>query len=118
MDSPQGSYIPPPPPPPGGGYSPPGGGSDKLIYPSNPARDPILVLVLNLLLFGSVGYFLLGQTIKGIIASILWVVLLFTTCGVGTGIVAILGAVDGYLQAQQLQAGHPVAQFSFFQDHR
>jgi hypothetical protein len=32
--------------------------------------------------------------------------------------VAILGAVDGYLQAQQLQAGHPVAQFSFFQDHR
>jgi len=74
--------------------------------------------VLNLLLFGSVGYFLIGQKIKGVIASILWVVLLFSTCGVGTGIVAILGAVDGYLQAQQLDSGHPVAQFSFFQDHR
>ena len=117
MDSPKGSYTPPPPPT-GGGLPPSGGGMRALIYPSNPARDPILVLVLNLLLFGSVGYFLIGQKIKGIIASILWVALLFVTCGVGTGIVAILGAVDGYLQAQQLQAGHPLAQFSFFQDHR
>jgi hypothetical protein len=118
MDSSQGSYVPPNPPPPGGGFPPPVGGDRNLIYPSNPAKDPILVLVLNLLLFGSVGYFLLGQKIKGIIAAVLWIVLLFTTCGVGTGIVAILGAVDGYLQAQQLEKGYPLGQFSFFQDHR
>jgi hypothetical protein len=116
MDPTEGSYEPPPPPPPGGGAGG-GSGGKALIRPSEPARDPILVLVLNLLLFGSVGYFLIGQKFKGIIASILWVALLFSTCGVGTGIVAILGAVDGYLQAQQLEAGFPVAQFTFFRDH-
>ena len=29
-----------------------------------------------------------------------------------------LGAIDGYLQAMQLQAGHPSAQWTFFNDHR
>jgi hypothetical protein len=117
MDSSEGSYTPPDPPPPGGGFAAPAGGP-KLIRPSSPPRDPILVLVLNLLLFGSVGYFLIGQHIKGVIASVLWVVLLFKTCGTATGLVAVFAAVDGYLQAKQLDAGHPIAQFSFFQDHR
>ncbi len=73
--------------------------------------------MLNLLLFGGVGYFIIGQKLKGIAAIVLWVLGL-ATCGIGSGIVAIVGAIDGWMQAQQLQAGHPVAQWTFFQDHR
>ncbi|HYH06244.1 MAG TPA: hypothetical protein VEK11_04200 [Thermoanaerobaculia bacterium] len=107
--------IPPPPPPPPG--TPPVGGGD-LVYPTTPPKDPILILVLNLLVAGGVGYLVLGQKMKGIVAIVAWVILLFVTCGTGSGVVAILAAIDGYLQAQQLQAGHPVAQWTFFNDHR
>lgn len=109
------SYTPPPPPPPpvsGGG----GGGGD-LVYPSTPPKDPILVLVLNLLLAG-VGSIILGQTTKGIVAIVVAIVIAVPTCGTGFGIVSILMAIDGYLQAQQLQQGHPVGQWTFFNDHR
>ena len=45
------------------GAWPPGGG---LVYPTNPPKDPILVLVLNLLC-GGVGYIIMGQKMKGIV---------------------------------------------------
>ena len=104
--------ITPPPPPP----APPAGG--ELVYPATPPKDPILVLVLNLLLLGGVGYIILGQKMKGIIAIVLYIVVAIPTCGAGSGLIAIVAAIDGYMQAQQLQAGHPVAQWTFFQDHR
>jgi TM2 domain-containing membrane protein YozV len=112
-----GSYTPPPPPPlpPGDGGT--GGGGD-LVYPTTPPKDPILVLVLNLLLFGGVGYIIIGQKMKGIIAIIIWAVIVIPTCGAGACLIAIIAAIDGYMQAQQLQAGHPVAQWTFFNDHR
>ncbi len=97
--------------------SAPSGKGGEIVYPQQPPKDPILILVLNLLLFGGVGYLIIGQKLKGITAIVLWVLGL-ATCGVGSGIVAIVGAIDGYMQAQQLQAGHPVAQWTFFQDHR
>lgn len=103
----------PPPPPPGGGSS-----SGELIYPTTPPKDPILVLVLNLLVAGGVGYIIMGQKVKGIVAIVAWLVLLVVTCGAGSGLVAIVAAVDGYLQAQQLQAGHPVGPWTFFNDHK
>jgi hypothetical protein len=102
----------PPPPPPSAG----GGGGD-LVYPTQPPKDPILVLVLNLLLLGGVGYIIMGQKTKGIVAIVAWVLGL-ATCGVVSGLVGIFGAIDGYLQAQQLQQGHPVGQWTFFNDHR
>lgn len=112
-----GSYNPPPtpptPPP-----SAPGGGGGELVHPATPPKDPILVLVLNLLLLGGVGYLMIGQKMKGIIAIIAWLILLIPTCGTVSGILAIITAVDGYLQAQQLQQGKPVAQWTFFNDHR
>lgn len=116
---PGGTYTPPPPPPstPGGSPPPPVGGGD-LVYPTTPPKDPILVLVLNLLVAGGVGYLIMGQKMKGIVAIVAWVILLVVTCGAGSGLVAIVAAIDGYLQAQQLQAGHPVAQWTFFNDHR
>lgn len=115
-----GSSTPPPPPPssPGGVTPPPAGGGGELVYPTTPPKDPILVLVLNLLVAGGVGYIIMGQKMKGIVAIVAWVILLFVTCGAGSGLIAIVAAIDGYLQAQQLQAGHPVAQWTFFNDHR
>jgi hypothetical protein len=104
-------YTPPPPPP---AASPGGGG---LVYPTNPPKDPILVMILNLLVAGGVGYIIMGQKTKGIVAIVVWLVGLIA-CGIPSGIVAILGAIDGYLQAQQLQQGHPVGEWTFFSDHR
>jgi hypothetical protein len=102
--------IPPPPPSPA-----PAGG--ELVYPQQPPKDPIIILVLNLLVAGCVGYFMIGQKMKGIVALVCWVLGL-ASCGIVSGIVAILAAVDGYFQAEQLKAGFPVAQWTFFKDHR
>ena len=115
---PGGSYTPPPPPP-SGGYTPgPGGpaGGDT-IYPTQPPKDPILVLVLNLLVAGGVGYIIMGQKTKGIVAIVVWLVGL-VACGIPSGLVAIVAAIDGYMQAQQLQQGHPIGQWTWFGDHK
>jgi hypothetical protein len=116
MDTPGGSFTPPPPPPPSSTPSPTGGGGD-LVFPAQPPKDPILVLILNLLLVGGVGYIIMGQKTKGIVAIVVWIAGL-ATCGIVSSIVAIAAAIDGYMQAQQLQAGHPVGQWTFFNDHR
>ena len=104
--------APTPPPPPA-----PGGGGD-LIYPQQPPKDPTIILVLNLLVAGCVGYFMIGQKMKGIIALIIWVCGIPFTCGTLSGIVSIVAALDGYFQAEQLKAGFPVAQWTFFKDHK
>jgi hypothetical protein len=71
---------------------PPAAGGD-LVHPAVPPKDPILVLVLNLLVAGGVGYIVIGQKTKGIVAIIAWCLLL-------------------------LPQGHPVGQWTFFNDHR
>lgn len=113
-----GSFTPPPPPPPPS--TPPSGGlgGGELVYPATPPKDPVLVLLLNLFLFGGVGYIIMGQKTKGIVAIIAWLVVLFPTCGSGSGLLAIVAAVDGYLQAMQHKAGFPLGQWTFFNDHR
>ena len=108
------SDLTPPPPPPSPAAGPGGGG---LVYPTTPPKDPIIVLVLNLLVAGGVGYIIMGQKTKGIVAIVIWFVGLIA-CGIPSGLVSILGAIDGYLQAQQLQQGHPVGEWTFFNDHR
>jgi len=105
------SSAPTPPPPPAAG-----GGGD-LVYPQQPPKDPVIILVLNLLVLGCVGYFMIGQKMKGIAAVVLWVLGL-ASCGVVSGIVAIVAGIDGYYQAEQLKAGFPVAQWTFFKDHK
>jgi len=92
---------------------PPGGGTTP---PPSP-KDPILVLVLNLLLCGGAGYIAIGQKAKGIAAIVLWAILFYVTCGAASGLVAIFGAVDGYLQAQQLQEGRRIGEWTFFRSH-
>jgi hypothetical protein len=111
-----------PPPPPGGSPPPPasaGGSSSDLIPPSQPPKDPILILVLNLLLL-CVGYFIIGQWQKGLAAIAAVLVLVVATCFIGAPaapLIAILTAVDGYMQAEQLKNGHSVRQWTFFQNH-
>ena len=114
---PGGSYTPPPPPPAGPNGPEPGAGGGDLVYPTQPPKDPILVLVLNLLVAGGVGYIIMGQKTKGIVAIVVWLVGL-VACGIPSGLVAIVAAIDGYMQAQQLQQGHPVGQWTWFSDHR
>lgn len=116
---PGGSYTPPPPPPVDPLTPPPVGPSGDLVHPATPPKDPILVLVLNLLVAGGVGYIILGQKTKGIVAIVAWCLLLLPpSCGTLSGLIALLAAIDGYLQAQQLQQGKPVGQWTFFNDHR
>lgn len=110
-----GSYSAPPPPPSG----PSGGsGGGQLVYPTNPPKDPVLILVLNLFLFGGVGYIVMGQKTKGIVAIVAALVIAIPTCGAGALAIGAFGAVDGFMQAQQLKAGHPVGEWTFFNDHR
>jgi hypothetical protein len=89
-----------------------------LIYPTTPPKDPILVMILNLIVAGGVGYIIMGQKTKGIVAIAVWVIGGVVTCGALAGVVSILGAIDGYLQAQQLQQGHPLGEWTFFNDHK
>jgi len=115
-NTPGGTYTPPPPPPDGGGAPPPAPGGD-LVYPTQPPQNPVLILILNLLVLGGVGYIIMGQKTKGIVAIVVWLVGL-VMCGIPSLIVCVVGAIDGYLQAMQLQAGTPVGQWTFFNDHR
>ncbi|HUP46429.1 MAG TPA: hypothetical protein VM779_13070 [Thermoanaerobaculia bacterium] len=115
--TPGGSFTPPPqPPPPPAGPTGGGGSGTKLVYPSTPPKDPILVLVLNLLI-GGVGYLIMGQQTKGIVAIVVWV-LGWMACGIPSAVVAVVAAIDGFLQAQQLQQGKPVGEWTWFSDHR
>lgn len=102
----------PPPPPSASGT--PGG---VLVYPTQPPKDPIVILLLNLVACGGVGYLMIGQKTKGIVAIVAWAAGLLT-CGIGSGIVAVFAAIDGYMQALELQAGHPVGEWTWFKDHR
>src|SRR3954452_11526944 len=118
MDTPGGSYTPPPPPPPTGGTPAPAGGGGDIVYPQQPPKDPVLIAVLNALVAGCVGYFMIGQKMKGIVAVIAWIVGAIFTCGTVSLLVSIVVGIDGYLQAMQLKAGVPVAQWTFSNDHR
>jgi len=74
MDTPGGSYTPPSTP------STNAPKSEELVRPTQPPKDPILVLVLNLLLFGGVGYIIMGQKLKGYVAIGVWILGLVNLC--------------------------------------
>src|SRR3954447_17105815 len=109
-NTPGGTYTPPPPPPAGGGAPPTAPRGGDLVYPTQPPQNPVLVAILNLLVFGGVGYIIMGQKTKGIVAIVVWLVGI-PACFIPSLIVAAVAAIDGYLQAMQLQAGNPVGQW-------
>jgi len=123
-NQPAGSTPPPPPPPPAGGGTPPPVSGGEIIYPSQPPKDPVLILVLNLILF-AVGYFIYGQWQKGVAGLVAAFVVLpivsVVTCGMGVFLYPacmIFTAIDGFMQAEQLKAGYPLGQWTFFKDHK
>lgn len=103
-----------PAPPP----SPKGGGGGVLIHPASGPQDPILICILNLLVLGGAGYLAMGQKGKGIIAVVAWLILLAPpSCGSASGVLAIVTAIDGYYQAQNLQQGNPIGRWTWFRKH-
>src|SRR5689334_12437003 len=99
-------YTPPPPsstpPPP----PPAGAGGGEVIPPPPEPKDPVLILVLNLIVAGCLGYFMIGQKMKGIVALIGFIVLAPFTCFTASYLLAVVAAIDGYLQAQHHKAGY------------
>lgn len=74
---------------------------------SKPDANPILLAVLNLCLWGGVGYFLMGQKKKAIVAMVYFMVLL--PCGIGM-IIPWLTAYDAYLLGQKLANGESIGE--------
>ena len=81
------------------------GKGGELVYPQQPPKDPILILVLNLLVAGCLGYFMIGQKMKGIVSLIAVLVLDSHLRG---GITARLrGGSDRRLHAGPAASGRP-----------
>ena len=76
---------------------------------TKPDANPILFAVCNLFLFGALGYFLMGQQKKAIIAAIITVVGGTITCGMGYFVIWIF-AYDAYLLGQKLQSGQAIGE--------
>ncbi|HEX7151888.1 MAG TPA: zinc ribbon domain-containing protein [Thermoanaerobaculia bacterium] len=101
-----GGMMPPPPPQPGM--------TNDYVYPSTPARDPVLMGVLSGCLLAGIGQIILGQQNKGLVMLIVSVVV-----GLGSGLILapvlwVIAGIDAYLIAQKLQRGIPVRQWDFF----
>jgi hypothetical protein len=82
---------------------------------TKPDANPIVLAVCNLFLFGALGYYLMGQKKKAMIAVVYNVVagLLFV-CTFGLGGILFLAnwvfAYDAYLLGQKLQSGQSVGE--------
>jgi hypothetical protein len=72
-----------------------------------PDANPIVIAVLNLFLFGGVGYLMIGQQKKGIMCIVGTLVL--SCFGIGV-IVPWIAAYDGYLLGQKLQSGGEIGE--------
>lgn len=79
---------------------------------TKPDANPVLLAVLNLFLFGAVGYFIMGQKKKALITAIITFVVPTITCGLGTPLMmfAWVTAYDAYLLGQKLQSGQAIGE--------
>jgi hypothetical protein len=110
--------------------SPPSPTRPDAILPSEVPKEPMTVLLLNLLLV-CVGYFVIGQWQKGIAGAVGFLLEIAIVSGIG---IVTLGygacfviplalalhaalVADGYLQAQALKNGYPIGQWTFFKRH-
>ena len=72
-----------------------------------PDTNPVLVAACNLL-FGAVGYYLMGQEKKAILSGIIWAVAFVFTCGMLALPWILITAYDAYLLGQKLQSGQQI----------
>ena len=75
---------------------------------TKPDANPILFAILNWF-GGCVGYFLMGQKKKGIIALVVWFILGMITCGAGY-MISFVFMYDAYLLGQKLQSGQSIGE--------
>jgi hypothetical protein len=74
---------------------------------TKPDANPILFAICNWFGLGALGYFLMGQQKKAILAAVITVVLSTVTCGMG-GLVVFVFVYDAYLLGQKLQSGQSI----------
>lgn len=72
-----------------------------------PDTNPVIVAVLNLFLFGGVGYLMMGQQKKGIMSIAATFIL--SCFGIGV-LVPWITAYDAYLLGQKLQNGEAIGE--------
>lgn len=72
---------------------------------TKPDTNPVIPAVLNLFLWGCVGYFIIGQKKKAIMSVVIAVVL---TCVGLSPIWLCVTAYDAYLLGQKLQSGESI----------
>lgn len=75
-----------------------------------PDTNPVLVAVLNLFLFGAVGYLVMGQQKKAIISAVITCALGLCTFGTLAWLWPIVVAYDGYMLGQKLQSGQSIGE--------
>ena len=73
-----------------------------------PDANPIVIAAGNFFLFGAVGYFLMGQEKKAMIAAAVTIIGSMCSFGLLGAIAALTFTYDGYLLAQKLQSGQSI----------
>ncbi|MFZ5481209.1 MAG: hypothetical protein ACOZNI_30905 [Myxococcota bacterium] len=76
---------------------------------TKPDANPILFAVCNWFGLGGLGYFLMGQKKKAILAWVITIVLGTITCGFGYMIIFAF-VYDAYLLGQKLQSGQAIGE--------
>ena len=88
--------------------------SAKMIQPSTPPKDPVLMAVLSGCCIAGLGQIVVGQTTKGVVCLVVAVGFGVLTAGVSAVITWPLLAIDAYLIAKKLADGRPVGEWEFF----
>lgn len=107
----------PPPPPPSLPlhFNPPVQAvTAKLILPSNPPKDPLLMGILSGCLIAGLGQMVLGQVTKGVMILIGSMVVAVLTAGISIFVTWPLGGIDAYLIAKKLKNGQSVGEWECF----
>ena len=75
-----------------------------------PDTNPVIVAVANFFIFGALGYYLIGQQKKAMIAAIATIALSAITCGTLGWLPVLIFTYDGYLLGQKLQSGQSIGE--------
>lgn len=88
--------------------------STKLVHPSDPPKDPILMALLSGCCIAGLGQMVLGQVVKGVVILIAAMALGAITAGVSIFATWPLMGIDAYLVARKLKSGRPVTEWESF----
>ena len=85
----------------------------KVVRPSNPPKEPLLMALLSFLIVG-LGQMLLGQVAKGAVILVSAIVLGGATAGFAIPFIWLFSALDAYAIAKKLKDGKAVGLWEFF----